>query len=189
MVQGWFEWVGDVGTCRGVNDAVRLNSSCSQLLHHLYQVSLRCHLSTLASAAVYSSVLIHPSMLLLSVHHVCFVYHYLQDKVQDMLSRQLDESDNEAVLQELQQLEDQQLQEDLKHMPAAPTTEAQPQAQQQQQQHPQAESQAAAPLLEKEAEELPSVPKTKVRACSGVATEFAPGCTAVCMPVCKLIVK
>lgn len=77
-----------------------------------------------------------------------------------MLSQQLDESDNEAVLQELQQLEDQQLQEELKHMPAVPKTE------QQQEQQPAAAA-AAAEAAGAEAavqleEELPSVPKTKV---------------------------
>lgn len=84
----------------------------------------------------------------------------MQDKVQDLLSQQLDASDNEAVLQELQQLEDLALQEEMQHMPAVPTTEPQQAQQQQQQQVAEEGMQAAAAVVVEE--ELPSVPKTQV---------------------------
>jgi hypothetical protein len=90
---------------------------------------------------------------------LCLAVLALQDKVQDLLSQQLDASDNEAVLQELQQLEDQALQEELKHMPAVPDTQPQQQAQQQPAAAVAAAGAEAAVLLE---EELPSVPTTKV---------------------------
>jgi charged multivesicular body protein 6 len=83
-----------------------------------------------------------------------------QDKVQDLLSQQLDAADNESVLQELQQLEDLALQEEMQHMPSVPKTEPQ-QAQQQQQVQPAAEAAGAQAAVQLE-EELPSVPKTKV---------------------------
>jgi hypothetical protein len=87
-----------------------------------------------------------------------------QDKVQDLLSQQLDASDNEAVLQELQQLEDLALQEEMQHMPAVPgTVPAQAQQQQQQQQVAEEGAQAAAAAVVVQEEELPSVPKTQVR--------------------------
>lgn len=100
-------------------------------------------------------------MLPLPTHHPP-----LQDKVQDLLSQQLDASDNEAVLQELQALEEQQLQEDLKHMPSVPTTTAvaQPEAAEgQQQQQQQAAAETAKTAEQLLADEFPSVPKTKVR--------------------------
>jgi hypothetical protein len=94
----------------------------------------------------------------------CCVAHALccavQDKVQDLLSQQLDAADNESVLQELQQLEDLALQEEMQHMPSVPKTEPQ-QAQQQQQVQPAAEAAGAQAAVQLE-EELPSVPKTKV---------------------------
>lgn len=71
-----------------------------------------------------------------------------------MLGQQLDDSDNEAVLQELQQLEDLALQEEMQHMPAVPKTEPE-----QAQKQPAAAEAAAEVQVE---EELPSVPKTKV---------------------------
>jgi hypothetical protein len=93
------------------------------------------------------------------------VHSATQDKVQDLLSQQLDATDNEAVLQELQQLEDLALQEEMQHMPAVPKTEPQ-QAQQQAAQTAAAAaaaSTAAAEAAVQIEEELPSVPATKVR--------------------------
>lgn len=81
--------------------------------------------------------------------------------MQDLLSQQLDAADNEAVLQELQQLEDLALQEEMQHMPAVPKTEPQ-QAQQQTAQAAAAASTAAAEAAVPAEEELPSVPATKV---------------------------
>jgi hypothetical protein len=70
--------------------------------------------------------------------------------VQQVLSQQLDESDNEAVLAELQALEDAALEEEVAAMPSVPASEQQQQEVAQQ------------PAAAAEAEELPSVPKTKV---------------------------
>jgi hypothetical protein len=90
----------------------------------------------------------------------------VQDKVQDLLSQQLDAADNESVLQELQQLEDLALQEEMQHMPTVPKTE--PQKAQQQQAQPAEEAAGAQAAVQLE-EELPSVPKTKVGVCTGPA--------------------
>jgi hypothetical protein len=68
--------------------------------------------------------------------------------VQDLLSQQLDAADNEAVMAELQQLEDAFLQEEVEAMPNVPVSEQQ---QQQQDELPE--------------EDLPSVPQTQVSNC------------------------
>lgn len=82
-----------------------------------------------------------------------------------MLAQQLDASDNEAVLQELQQLEDLALQEELQHMPSVPKTEPQQAQQQPAAATPEAAAAAAAVQIE---EELPSVPAKKVRSTAGI---------------------
>jgi hypothetical protein len=97
----------------------------------------------------------------------CVVLPAVQDKVQEMLGQQLDDSDNEAVLQELQQLEDLALQEEMQHMPAVPQTE--PQQQQAQQQQAAAAAAAGAEAAVQLEEDLPSVPKTKVGSESAAA--------------------
>eukprot|EP00878_Enallax_costatus_P002210 GHUV01002381.1.p1 GENE.GHUV01002381.1~~GHUV01002381.1.p1 ORF type:complete len:232 (+),score=87.40 GHUV01002381.1:243-938(+) len=77
-----------------------------------------------------------------------------QDKVQDIVSQQLDAADTEAVMQELHQLEDQALQDELAAMPKVPEL-----TEEQKQQQAAAAVPADAGQLE---EELPSVPDTKV---------------------------
>ena len=92
----------------------------------------------------------------------------VQDKVQDVLGQQLDDTDTEAVMNEFAAMEAAALDEELDKMPKVPTaaaeaaaaataaeagTEAQPAAA------------AEAVAVEEKAveEELPSVPKSKVR--------------------------
>eukprot|EP00879_Flechtneria_rotunda_P010452 GHRR01010928.1.p1 GENE.GHRR01010928.1~~GHRR01010928.1.p1 ORF type:complete len:229 (+),score=94.42 GHRR01010928.1:619-1305(+) len=74
-----------------------------------------------------------------------------QDKVQDIISQQLDASDNEAVLHELEQLEAAALQEEISEMPTVPVAD-------EEQKQKAAEALAAAAAKEK----LPSVPTSKV---------------------------
>lgn len=86
----------------------------------------------------------------------------LQDKVQDVVSQQLDAADTEAVMQELQQLENQALQDEMAAMPAVPELTKE----QKQQQAAAAAAAAAAARAEagQLEEELPSVPDAQVGA-------------------------
>jgi hypothetical protein len=78
-----------------------------------------------------------------------------------VLSQQLDSTDNEAVLQELQQLEDAALREEMAELPSVPAGQEQQQAVAAAAQEPR--QQQAAVVAGQEEEELPSVPATKVR--------------------------
>jgi chemotaxis protein histidine kinase CheA len=84
----------------------------------------------------------------------------LQDKVQDIISGQLDDIDQKAVQDELRMLEEMAAAEEAAELPSPPTSE------EQQKQKAAAEAAAAAAAEPAEAaaelEELPSVPQTKV---------------------------
>jgi hypothetical protein len=88
----------------------------------------------------------------------------LQDKVQDIISGQLDDIDQKAVQDELRMLEEMAAAEEAAELPSPPTSK------EQQRQKAAAEAAAAAaaaepaaePAAEAELEELPSVPQTKV---------------------------
>lgn len=76
-----------------------------------------------------------------------------QARVASVLSQQLDDADNEAVLSELEALEQEQLAEDVAAMPAAPSVPA------------------AAAAAGHVADELPAVPCTRVREDSDVIAD------------------
>lgn len=79
--------------------------------------------------------------------------------MQDIISQQLDASDTEAVMQELQQLEDQALQDELAAMPTVPEL-----TDEQKQQQAEAAAAAAEAAQAAAGQELPSVPHTQVGA-------------------------
>jgi chemotaxis protein histidine kinase CheA len=102
--------------------------------------------------------------LTMPLRRCCCCLHCLQDKVQDILSGQLDDIDEKAVQDELRMLEEMAAAEEAAELPSPPTDA------EQQKQKAAAEAAAAAAAAaaaepieaEAELEELPSVPQTKV---------------------------